>query len=268
MDDIKIFKNEEFGEVRTLVVNNEPWFVGNDVAKALGYGDGKSLPNAINNHVDKEDKGVTKMMTPGGNQQVTIINESGLYSLILSSKLPSAKKFKHWVTSEVLPAIRKTGVYSTKLPQTFAEALRLAADQQELIEKQQKQIGTMAPKADFADQAFRLDNRINIGTCGKVLGLPFGRNTLFRKLRERGVFFSNRNEPKQKYVDAGYFVMSEHRVLRGSTDFIVNVTYATQKGLAYIGYLFGKKPNEQQTATLFAQALQIDAQERDSNNNN
>lgn len=267
MNDIISFKNTDFGEVRVVEFNGEPWFVGKDLATILGYSNPRK---AIIDHVDNEDKtdGVTIRDSIGREQNPTVINESGLYSLILSSKLPTAKKFKHWVTSEVLPAIRKTGAYSTKLPQTFAEALRLAADQQELIEKQQKQIGTMAPKADFADQAFRLDNRINIGTCGKVLGLPFGRNTLFRKLRERGVFFSNRNEPKQKYVDAGYFVMSEHRVLRGSTDFIVNVTYATQKGLAYIGYLFGKKPNEQQTATLFAQALQIDAQERDNNINN
>lgn len=95
-----------------------------------------------------------------------------------------------------------------------------------------------------------------------MLGLPFGRTPLFRKLRERGVFFSNRNEPKQRYVDAGYFVMGEHHVCKGSADFMVNVTYATQKGLAYIGYLFGKKPNAEQLPALFAQGQQIDALER------
>lgn len=111
MGQLKIFENEEFGQIRTVMRDGEVWFVGKDVAEALGYGKGKSLANAVSDHVDPEDKGVTKMMTPGGNQKVTIINESGLYSLILSSKLESAKRFKRWVTSEVLPAIRKTGSY-------------------------------------------------------------------------------------------------------------------------------------------------------------
>lgn len=111
MNDIQIFNNPEFGEIRTIDQNGEPWFVGKDVALALGYGEGKSLANAVSNHVDDADKGVTEMMTPGGMQKMTIINESGLYSLCFSSKLEGAKKFKRWVTSEVLPQIRKTGSY-------------------------------------------------------------------------------------------------------------------------------------------------------------
>lgn len=111
MNDLQIFSNSEFGNIRTVTIDNEPWFVGKDIAEALGYGKGKSLNNAVATHVDDEDKGVTEMMTPGGKQNLIIINESGLYSLILSSKLPNAKKFKRWVTSEVLPAIRKTGHY-------------------------------------------------------------------------------------------------------------------------------------------------------------
>lgn len=114
MEQLKIFENEEFGQIRTVMRDGEVWFVGKDVAEALGYGKGKSLANAVSDHVDPEDKGVTKMMTPGGTQQVTIINESGLYSLILSSKLESAKRFKRWVTSEVLPVIRKTGSYTNR----------------------------------------------------------------------------------------------------------------------------------------------------------
>lgn len=98
-------------DVRAIAINGEPWFVGKDVAEALGYGKGKSITNAVTNHVDDEDKGVTKIMTPGGRQKMVIINESGLYSLILSSKLDSAKKFKKWITSEVLPSIRKNGGY-------------------------------------------------------------------------------------------------------------------------------------------------------------
>lgn len=110
--EIQIFANDQFGEVRTLTKDGEPWFVGKDVAQALGYGEGKSLANAVANHVDDDDKGVTEMMTPGGKQNMVIINESGLYSLILSSKLPTARAFKRWVTSEVLPAIRKHGEYT------------------------------------------------------------------------------------------------------------------------------------------------------------
>ena len=122
MNELQIFQSEEFGTIRTVTIDNEPWFVGKDVAVALGYGEGKSPINAIVNHVDVEDKGVTKMMTPGGEQTVTIINESGLYSLALGSKLESARRFKRWVTSEVLPAIRKTGGYVNDT-ETFVDAI-------------------------------------------------------------------------------------------------------------------------------------------------
>ena len=125
MLDLTVFTNEEFGEVRTMVIEGEPWFVGKDVAASLGYGKGKSLANAIANHVDVEDKGVTEMMTPGGKQKMTIINESGLYSLIFGSKLESATRFKRWVTKEVLPSIRKTGGY--KVPTSPAEQIKLLA---------------------------------------------------------------------------------------------------------------------------------------------
>lgn len=114
MNEIKIFENEQFGEIRTITIDGQPWFVGKDIAKALGYGEGKSLANAVAKHVYEEDKGVTKMMTPGGTQPITIINESGLYCLILSSKLETARQFKRWVTSEVLPSIRKYGAYATE----------------------------------------------------------------------------------------------------------------------------------------------------------
>ena len=125
MNELKIFNNEEFGKIRTVTIDNEPWFVGKDVAEALGYGKGKSLNNAINNHVDNEDKGVTEMMTPGGEQKMTTINESGLYALIFGSKLESAKRFKHWVTSEVLPTLRKTGSY--EMPKKKQSNERLAS---------------------------------------------------------------------------------------------------------------------------------------------
>ena len=107
---IELFKNEELGEVRTLLINSEPWFVGKDIAKALDY---KDTSDALKSHVDVDDKGVGEIPTPGGKQQMILINESGMYSLIFSSKLPSAKKFKRWVTKEVLPSIRTHGLYIT-----------------------------------------------------------------------------------------------------------------------------------------------------------
>ena len=110
MKEMQIFENQEFGAVRTVELDGEPWLVGKDVAQALGYSNPRK---ALADHVDEEDKGVTKCDTLGGVQEMTIINESGLYSLVLSSKLPGAKKFRRWVTAEVLPAVRKHGAYMT-----------------------------------------------------------------------------------------------------------------------------------------------------------
>lgn len=126
MNELMIFNNPEFGKIRMLERDGEPWFVGKDIAEALGY---KDATKAAREKVDDEDRGVAKMDTPSGQQEMTIINESGLYSLVLGSKLPSAKKFKRWVTSEVLPSIRKTGGYS--LPKDYPSALRALADSEE-----------------------------------------------------------------------------------------------------------------------------------------
>lgn len=120
MNDLTTFTNPEFGQVRTVEIDGTPWLVGKDVAVALGY---KNPQRAIRDHVDSEDKGVTKTVTPSGEQEMLIINESGLYSLILSSKMPKAKAFKRWVTSEVLPAIRKNGAYESFQAQQHIEQL-------------------------------------------------------------------------------------------------------------------------------------------------
>lgn len=120
MNELQIFNSEEFGDIRTVTINNEPWFVGKDVAEALGYSEPRS---AVSKKIDEADRGVAEMETPSGKQNMTIINESGLYALIFGSKLESAKRFKHWVTSEVLPAIRKTGSYQK--PMTIEEQLSI-----------------------------------------------------------------------------------------------------------------------------------------------
>ena len=134
MNKMEIFKNQDFGEIRAISINDEPYFVGKDVAEILGY---TNPQKAIRDHVDDEDKLTERFVRSGQNYQMIIINESGLYSLILSSKLPNAKKFKRWVTGEVLPEIRKTGSY-TKAPKSFKEALFLAYKQQEKIEELEK----------------------------------------------------------------------------------------------------------------------------------
>lgn len=128
---IQIFENSEFGKVRTLMRDGEPWAAAIDVAKSLGYA---KPADAIRKHVDEMDKGVSKMETPGGVQDVVIINESGLYSLILSSKLPKAKEFKRWITSEVLPALRKTGHYGS--PHTLADLVPLIESLRKIMESQ------------------------------------------------------------------------------------------------------------------------------------
>ena len=131
MNELKIFKNNDFGEIRTVTINGEPHFVGKDIAEILEYQNGS---RDINRHVDPEDRIKTMVFDGNQDKETILINESGLYSLILSSKMPKAKKFKRWVTSEVLPEIRKTGSY-TKAPKSFKEALFLAYKQKEQIEE-------------------------------------------------------------------------------------------------------------------------------------
>ena len=139
MNELQIFKNDEFGEIRTVEISGEPWFVGKDVAEVLGYSNPR---DALSKHVDSEDKGVAKCDTLGGSQELTIINESGLYSLILSSKLPNAKAFKKWVTSEVLPSIRKHGGYISGQAEMSPEELMARA-----LQVAQKTLEIMLPQS-------------------------------------------------------------------------------------------------------------------------
>ena len=157
MNELKIFENPAFGQVRIVEREGEPWFVGKDVAQALGY---QNPQSAIRDHVDDEDKGVTEMVTPGGIQPVPIINESGLYSLVLSSKLPTAKAFKRWITSEVIPSIRKTGGYIAGQAELSPEELmaRALMVAQKTLAERDARISTltvenqiMAPKAEYFD---------------------------------------------------------------------------------------------------------------------
>ena len=172
MSEIEIFKNPEFGEIRTIAINDEPWFVGKDVAEILGYA---KPENAIANHVDEEDQTSTLIQGSGSNykSKAIIINESGLYSLVLSSKLPSAKEFKRWVTSEVLPEIRKHGGYIAGTDNmTEAEIMaRAVLIGQRTIEEQQKRILELKPKADYTERILASPDLVTTTAIAKDYGM-------------------------------------------------------------------------------------------------
>lgn len=250
---LQVFENEEFGQVRTVVIDNEPWFVGKDVAQILGY---RNPNEAIQDHVDCEDKfirsergsemlklfsSLKEMLKTLGRQDNWFINESGLYSLILSSKLPSAKKFKHWVTAEVLPSIRKNGGYiagqeTLSDAELMAKALLVA---QRTIENKNKQITEMKPKAEFYDTVANSESLLSIGDVAKTLDMGIGRNKLFALLRNKGILNAN-NIPYQRYVDAGYFALVESSFMVDVNQVVKTTTYVKQKGIDYIQKLLAK----------------------------
>lgn len=238
MNDIKIFENQEFGKVRALEIDGKPYFAGKDVADILGYQNGS---RDINRHVDEEDR--NKVMLFDGNQgkETIIINESGLYSLILSSKMPNAKKFKHWVTSEVLPSIRQTGGYQMGMPQG-KELLALAVlEAQKTIEAQNKDIERMKPKEIFADAVATSSTTILIGELAKLLrqnGIDTGRDRLFDWMRKNGYLIRQKgsayNTPTQKSADLGILTTKETVIVRsdGSTE-VKKTVKVTGKGQQY-----------------------------------
>lgn len=208
MNDIKIFENPDFGEIRTIEKDGEPWFVGNDIAVALGYSDPRQ---AVRYHVDADDKGVVKTTTPGGMQQVITINESGLYSLILSSKLPTAREFKRWVTSEVLPSIRKTGGYITGQEELsdadlMAKALLVAQKQIEQREQRINALETankkLLPDAEYG-RCLQAKHGITTTSIAKELGMSAV--ALNKRLHELGVQYRQSGQwyLYRKYQDKG-----------------------------------------------------------------
>ena len=236
MNKVKIFNSEEFGDVRTVTINGDPWFVGKDVAAALGFTNPR---DAISTHVFDEDKGVESIDTLGGKQKMTVINESGLYALVFGSRLKSAQRFKHWVTSEVLPAIRKTGSYQA--PQG-KELLALAVlEAQKTIEEQSKAIERMKPKVIFANAVETSHTSILIGDLAKLLkqnGVETGQKRLFDWMREKGYLMKRKgsdwNMPTQKAMNMGLFEIKESTHIDGNGCNIVTRTpKATGKAQIY-----------------------------------
>jgi len=241
MNEMMIFNNPEFGSVRTVCIDGEPWLVGKDVAEILGYSNPRK---ALIDHVDADDKGVTKCDTLGGAQNLTVINESGFYSLVLSSKMPNAKKFKHWVTAEVLPTIRKTGGYvanedvfvETYLPFADEPIKQLFRIQCRVINQLNERIRKDEPKVKFADHVSDSTNLIDVNKMAKLCadhGIRIGRNRLFAWLRSRGILMGG-NIPYQEYIENGYFCVKESVYETNGQTRTYQQTFVTGKGQQYI----------------------------------
>lgn len=241
MNQLQVFNNEEFGEIRTVTIDGITWIVGKDVAEILGYTNPRK---AIIDHVDEEDKtdGVTIRDSIGREQNPVCINESGLYSLVISSKLENAKKFKRWVTSEVLPSIRKNGGYiagqeTMSDEELMAKALVVAqnkiSERDALIQKQQAKIESDKPKTIFADAVATSHTSILVGDLAKMIcqnGIQIGQKRLFQWLRENGYLIKRKgsdwNMPTQKAMEMGLFEIKESTHVDGNG---CNITKRTPK---------------------------------------
>ena len=246
--EMKIFENPEFGSIRTVEMNGAPYFVGKDVAEILGYA---NASKALDDHVDTEDKLNNKSLSSLGQRGGWLINESGLYSLILSSKLPKAKEFKHWVTSEVLPSIRKHGMYATEellanpdfAIKVFNE-LKAEREKRQALETEVKvkehQIEQNKPKVVFADAVSTAKTSILIGDLAKLIkqnGIDMGQKRLFEWMRTNGYLIksgSSKNMPIQRYMEQGLFEVKESVVANpdGSSR-VTRTTKVTGKGQLY-----------------------------------
>ena len=247
MNNLQIFNSEEFGDIRTVTINNEPWFVGKDVAEALGY---SNASKAVSTHVGEEDR-ILKVLeadSQNGNvvkTQTALINESGLYALIFGSKLESAKRFKHWVTSEVLPAIRKHGVYAVdellSNPEMAIKAFTALKEEREKNKALEADNQRMKPKEIFADAVSTSHTSILIGDLAKLLkqnGVETGQKRLFEWLRENSYLIKRKgadwNMPTQKAMELGLFEVKESTVNNPDGSVRINkTTKVTGKGQQY-----------------------------------
>lgn len=255
---VKVYEHPLFGKVRMFIQNGKTWFCGTDIATSLGYSNPR---DAIVRHC--KSHGVVNhdvIDSMGRTQQMKFISEGNVYRLTAKSQMPRADEFENWIFDEIVPSVVNTGSYSVKpqTPQTYLEALKAlvsSEEEKQRLAQEKKQLeqqnAKLQPKADFADAAFATDDKVDIGMSAKILKLGFGRNTLFDKLRKAGIFFANRNEPKQRFIDAGYFEMKEKFIERNNhPGFVVTKVLVTQKGLAYLNHLFDGKPSDGKLARI------------------
>lgn len=254
MNNFKLFQNSNFGKVRVFEKDGEPWFVGKDVADILGYKNGS---RDINNHVDEEDRLKYQISTAGQLREQTLINESGLYSLILSSKLPTAKAFKRWITSEVIPAIRKHGGYLTtekteellNNPDLIIKLATDLKDERAKRTKAQQQLHEAQPKVIFADAVSASDSTILIADLAKLLkqnGHDMGQKRMFEWLRQNGYLIkrygADYNSPTQRAMEMGLFKIKETAITHSDGHVTVFKTVkVTGKGQLYFVNLFAKR---------------------------
>lgn len=253
MISLKVFENPEFGKIRIVPINNEPWFIGSEIAKTLSY---TNPSKAIRDHVDPEEKLTERIVLAGQGRDVTLINESGLYSLILSSKLPTAKRFKRWVTSEVLPAIRKHGAYLTEQkveeiltnPDTIIKLATQLKEEREARKQAEQLIESQKPKVIFAEAVSTSKDGILVGMLAKLLhqnGVKIGQNRLFQWLRDKGYLMKrgvDKNMPTQRSKELGLFNVKERVV--GNPDGSIRLTrtpVVTGKGQVYFVEKFLKE---------------------------
>lgn len=253
MNELQIFENAEFGAVRTLMINDAPYFVGKDVAEILGY---TNSSKALSDHVDDEDKLNNESLSSLGQRGGWLINESGLYSLILSSKMPNAKKFKHWVTAEVLPSIRKHGAYMTQEtleqailnPDTMIQLCTALKEEREKRTVLEHQVEKDKPKVLFADAVTTSHTSILVGELAKILkqnGVDIGQNRLFAVLREKGYLIKRKgtdwNMPTQRSMEMKLFEIKETVISHADGHTSINKTVkVTGTGQQYFINLFLK----------------------------
>ena len=227
MNELQIFQNEEFGQVRTIEDNGKILFLASDVCAILGYSNAR---DAISRHC----KGVVKhdIPTNSGIQSVSFLPEGDIYRLVMRSKLPGAERFESWVCDEVLPSIRKNGSY--QLPQTYAEALRQLADKAEEAERLAIENQELKPKAEFFDAVTDSKDAFDMKNVANVLDMGIGRNNLFKFLRDQKILMAD-NRPYQDYIDRGYFRVVEQKYDKGYGETGINVkTLVFQKGVDFI----------------------------------
>lgn len=244
MNELKTFENERFGNVRVTMIDNEPWFVAADVCKALELGN----PSMTVDRLDDDEKGISTIDTLGGKQRMAIINEPGLYSLVITSRKPEAKVFKRWITHDVIPTIRKTGGYvnneelflDTYFPTLDAGAKAMFKQTLVSLREANKKIEQDKPKVFFADSVEISENSVLVKTLAALLtqnGYKIGQNKLFELLRHDGYLVSrrgqSRNMPTQKAIDRGLFEVKESVICTGGEHRVTQTTYVTGKGQIY-----------------------------------